>query len=188
MEHVGGVTCGQHSEYRRVVLRNPRDVQRQLSGYTSLLVDQLNRVANHRERVEVVEVERDQPCALDCGLIELGDQGEAMIDVTRNAFSDGSVRDRDGDARETGKVDPTGLGRESCDVVVAVTLGDVPYGLIATTNADVDVDIRQHRALRVQEPLEQQPVLDRIDVGDVQRPCDQTASAGAAPRPYRDIA
>ena len=64
--------------------------------------------------------------------------------------------------------------------------GDVLDDLVAPVHAEVDVEVRHADALGVQEALEQQLVLDRIDVGDAHRVRDQRAGARAAARADRD--
>ena len=84
-----------------------------------------------------------------------------------------------------------GLGRHGAkgddlrDVVAAVGPSDVVDYFAAPPHAEVDVDVGQGDALRVQETLEQQAVLQRVHVGDLQRVAHQTARHRAAPRPHR---
>ena len=52
----------------------------------------------------------------------------------------------------------------------------------------IDVDIRHADSLGIQESLEQQSVLERIDIGDRHGVADQAAGRGAAPRTNRDPA
>ena len=54
--------------------------------------------------------------------------------------------------------------------------------------AEVDVDIGRRNAFRIQEPLEDQPELKRIDVGDPQDISDHRACRRSAPRPDRNPA
>ena len=58
-------------------------------------------------------------------------------------------------------------------VVAAVAVVDVLDGLLAQVRFDVDVDIRWPVPRRGQEPLEQQLVGDRVDVGDAERVADR---------------
>ncbi len=64
------------------------------------------------------------------------------------------------------------FGRHSAEgddlghVFAAVFLGDVIDHLAAPVHAEINVDIGQRNALRVQEALKQQLVLQRIDIGD----------------------
>jgi hypothetical protein len=55
------------------------------------------------------------------------------------------------------------------DVLAAVLLGDVGDDFAAPALAEVDVDIRQRDALRVEEALEVQIEVQRIDVRDPER-------------------
>ena len=68
------------------------------------------------------------------------------------------------------------------DVLAAVFLGDVRDDLPAAPLAEVDVDIRQRHALGVEEALEVQVEVQRIDVGDPQAVGDQAAGRRPAAR------
>ena len=72
------------------------------------------------------------------------------------------------------------------DVLAAVLLGDVGDHLAAAPLAEVDVDIGQRHALGIEEALENQVVVQRIDVGDAQRPGGQAAGGRAAARADRN--
>ena len=54
------------------------------------------------------------------------------------------------------------------DVLAAVLPGDVVDDLAAAPLAEVDVDIGQRHALGIQEPLEDEVEVDRVDVGNPQ--------------------
>ena len=77
-------------------------------------------------------------------------------------------------------------GDDLRDVLAAVLAGDVLDHLGAPPFAEVDVDIGQRHALGVEEALEQQVVVDRIDVGDAQAVGDQAAGRRAAAGADRD--
>ncbi len=64
------------------------------------------------------------------------------------------------------------LGAEAAD--------DRAVDLQAPRGLHVDVDVGQHDPLPGQEPLHQQPVLDRVGVGDAEQVVDERARAGAA--------
>ena len=53
------------------------------------------------------------------------------------------------------------------DLLAPVLFGDVLDHLAAPARAEVDVDIGHADALGIEEALEQQTVLERIDVGDL---------------------
>ena len=72
------------------------------------------------------------------------------------------------------------------DVLAAVLAGDVLDDLAAPPLAEVDVDVGQRDALGVEEALEDQVVLDRIDVGDAQAVGDEAAGRRAAARADRN--
>ena len=68
----------------------------------------------------------------------------------------------------------------------AVLVRDVLDDLAAPALAEVDVDVGQRDALGVQEALEDEVVLDRIDVGDAQAVGDEAAGRRAAARTDRN--
>ncbi len=71
-------------------------------------------------------------------------------------------------------------------LLAAVFFGDVVDHFAAPVHAEIDVDIGQVDALRIEEAFEQQPILERIDIGDRHRVSDQAARRRAAPRPHRN--
>ena len=77
-------------------------------------------------------------------------------------------------------------GDDLADVVLAVFVGDVADDLVPPVHAEVDVEVGQRDALRVEEALEQQLVGDGIDVGDAQGVGHQRPRARPPPRPHRD--
>ena len=68
------------------------------------------------------------------------------------------------------------------DAVGAVLVADVADDLTAATLVEVDVEVGHGRALGVEEPLEDQAVLQRAEVGDAQRVGRDGAGAGTASR------
>ena len=74
------------------------------------------------------------------------------------------------------------------DVVPAVALGGVLDHLAAVAGVEVHVDVGHLLAARVQEPLEQQVVADRVDVDDAQAVRDARAGRAAPPRTDPDAA
>ncbi len=113
----------------------------------------------------------------------------------------GHVGDQLGDAVDLGVGDPHHaadvadhrLGRQGPEgddlrhPVAAVLLAHVVDDLAPPAHAEVDVDVGHADAVGVQEALEQQVVLQRVDVGDAQRVGDHRARRRAAPRPHRDV-
>ena len=71
-------------------------------------------------------------------------------------------------------------------LVFAVALGDVIDHLAAALDAEIGINIRHRLAFRIQEALEQQAVLHRIDVGDAQRPGHHRTGRRAPAWPHRD--
>ncbi len=81
-----------------------------------------------------------------------------------------------------------GHGAEGGDLAhrVAAVLGlDVVDDALAVGLAEVDVEVGHRHALGVQEALEQQVVLQRVQSGDEQRIGHQRAGTRAAPRAHR---
>ena len=73
-----------------------------------------------------------------------------------------------------------GEGDDLGDAVPAVALGRVADHLVPVAGVEVHVDVRHGDAGRVEEALEQQVVLDRVQVGDAQA-VGHAAAGGAAP-------
>ena len=67
-------------------------------------------------------------------------------------------------------------------LIAAVALLHVVDHLAAAVLAEVDVEVRHRDAFGIEEALEQQPELDRIEVGDGQRIGDQRSRARTAAR------
>ena len=59
-------------------------------------------------------------------------------------------------------------------------LSDVVYDALASFEAEVYVEIGKRDTLWIEEPLEQQVVLDGIYVGDVDAVCDHGSGSGSA--------
>ena len=74
------------------------------------------------------------------------------------------------------------VGDDHRDAVLAVLVGDVLDDLAAATLVEVDVEVGHRDAVGVEEPLEQQAVDQRVEVGDPQGVGDDRARAGAAAR------
>ncbi|MCY1425308.1 hypothetical protein D9M71_410930 [compost metagenome] len=58
-------------------------------------------------------------------------------------------------------------GDDLADRIAAVLLGYVVDDAVATIHAEVDVEVRHRNPFRVQEPLEQQVVFQRVEVGNL---------------------
>ncbi len=71
-------------------------------------------------------------------------------------------------------------GDDLGDAVAPVLLGDVVDHPLAALDGEVDVDVRHRLAARVEEALEEQVVLDRVDVGDLERVGGERAGGRAA--------
>ena len=67
-----------------------------------------------------------------------------------------------------------------------VALDHVADDLVAPVVREVDVHVRHRDPLGVQEALEDEPVADRVHVGDAEAVGDERARRGAAARPHRD--
>ena len=72
--------------------------------------------------------------------------------------------------------------------VAAVAFLDVGDDLLAAVHAEIDVEIRHRHALGIEEPLEEQPVAQRVQIGDRQRIGHERARARPAPGTDRDSA
>ncbi len=79
-------------------------------------------------------------------------------------------------------------GDDLSNLLAPVFLRDVLNHFAAPVHAEIDIDIRHADALRIQEALEQQPVLQRIDVSDLHRVADQAARCRPASRAHRNPA
>ncbi len=74
------------------------------------------------------------------------------------------------------------------DVLAAVLPRDVLDHFTAPPLAEVDVDVGHRHALGVEEPLEDQIEVERIDIGDAEAVRYETPGSRAAARPHRDAA
>ena len=70
--------------------------------------------------------------------------------------------------------------------VAPVGGGDVVDDLVAAIHAEVDIEVGHGHALGIEEALEQQLELDRIEIGDLQGIGHQRSGAGATPGADRD--
>ena len=77
-------------------------------------------------------------------------------------------------------------GDDLRDLVGAVPVAHVADHLVAAVLAKVDVEVRHRDTFGVQEALEQQPELQRVEVGDGERVSDERTGARAASGPDRD--
>jgi hypothetical protein len=74
-------------------------------------------------------------------------------------------------------------GDDLAHAVAAVLPDHVVDDLLPVLVREVDVDIRHAHALRIQEALEEEVELDRIDVGDAERVGDEAPAAEPRPGP-----
>ena len=96
---------------------------------------------------------------------QLGDAvhvGEAHVEHAAHVFDRGARAQR---------IEGDDLG----DLLAAIFLGDVLDHFAAAVHAEIDIDIGHADAFGIEEALEQQPVLQRIDIGDLHRVADQTS-------------
>ena len=116
---------------------------------------------------------------------------ERHVERGRNRFGDlvgvgvGNVHDARDVAHDCPRLHRP-EGDDLRDVLAAVLARDVVDDLAAPALAEVDVDVGQRHALGVEEALEDEVVLDRVDVGDAQAVGDEAAGRRAAARPDRD--
>ncbi len=73
-------------------------------------------------------------------------------------------------------------GRDLGDAIGAVLLRHVGDDLVAAVVHEVDVDVRRGVPLEVQEPVEDEAVLDRIDIGEADGVVHERAAGAAAHR------
>lgn len=73
-------------------------------------------------------------------------------------------------------------GGDLGDVIPAVALGHVAEDLVPTTDAEVDVEVGKAHPIGVEEPLEEEPELEGVDLGDPQGVGDQGPGGGAPAR------
>ena len=77
-------------------------------------------------------------------------------------------------------------GHDLADRIAAVELRDVFDNPVAPLHAEVHIEVRQRHPLRVQEAFEQQVVVDRVEVRDLERIGHQRTRTGTPPRTDRD--
>ena len=77
------------------------------------------------------------------------------------------------------------VGDDLRDAVAAIAVGNVLDDPVAALHAEVHVEVRHGHPLGIEEPLEQQVVPQRVEVGDPEHPGHQRARAGAATRTDR---
>src|SRR5579863_6727219 len=76
---------------------------------------------------------------------------------------------------------PVGLHhRDAAAALLAVAFDDRVVGLDPPRRLDVQVDVRQVRALLREKPLHDQAMAERVDAGNADQVVDQAASPGAA--------
>ena len=83
------------------------------------------------------------------------------------------------------------VGDDLRDALAAVLVGDVLDDAVAALHAEVDVEVRHRDALGIQEALEQQVVLDRVQVRDAEHdrpPGSPRRSRGPGPPARRSRA
>src|SRR5205807_4511345 len=71
-------------------------------------------------------------------------------------------------------------GDDLGDTVAAVLLRDIVDDAIASVDGKVDVHVGHRLAAGIEEALQEQVVLDRVDVGDFEAVGDERAGGGAA--------
>ena len=100
----------------------------------------------------------------------LGDPVHLAVAVAQDAahVADGGPREHRAERDDLG------------DVILPVLARDVRDDLVAAAVLEVHVDVRHRHAVGVEEPLERQPVVDRVDRGDAQRVRDDRPGRAAA--------
>ena len=122
-------------------------------------------------------------------LDRVGD-GDVLARLVRDQLAD-AVAERVAHVQHAAHVADGGArghGAEGGDLahrVAAVLVLHVVDHAVAVALAEVDVEVGHRHPLRVQEALEQQVVLQRVEVGDLQRVRHQRAGARAPARAHR---
>ena len=78
------------------------------------------------------------------------------------------------------------VGDHLADAVGAVLLAHVLNDLVAPTLVEVDIDIGHGDALGIEEALEDEPVAQRVELGDAHGVGDHGAGSRSTPRPDPD--
>ena len=68
-------------------------------------------------------------------------------------------------------------GDDLRDGIAAILARDVVDHMVTSVHAEIDIEIRHGHTLGVKKPLEQQIVLERIKIGDLQRISNQRTGA-----------
>jgi len=79
------------------------------------------------------------------------------------------------------------VGADLGDAIESIAVANVFDNLAAPLFAEIDVEVRRADAFRVEEPFEEEPEVDRVDVGDLRQVGDDGARAGTAPRTDRNV-
>ncbi len=122
---------------------------------------------------------------------DTGERDVLAHDGRRHGLGD-AVAERIGVAEHAGSVLDGSLGLDGAegddlrDALLAVLLRGVADHVGAPTLVEVDVDIRHGDALGIEEALEEQAVLDRIEVGDAEGVGHHRARGRASARSHAD--
>ena len=250
LEHADGVRIAAHLVDRRVGERQLVEI----GPDSRRVLDQVQRLGDHRQRAQAEHVHLDQAQVLDVVLVELDDPppfhgcrlDRGDVDQRLSGDQHSSVVDREVarkldhlaaqleelppalrphfgrwhrplhrilDVLGEPPVDALGeaveeLGRESqrlADLpdrhprlerdhvadhpgpLPAVLLVDVLDHLLAVLGREIDVDVRRARHLLVQEALEKEVVLDRVDAGYAQHVGDDRVRGRATALPWNAV-
>src|SRR5208282_5899584 len=117
---------------------------------------------------------------------------ERDVELGRNHFRDAvdiAVRDVHGaaDILDRRLRRHRAEGNDLRHIVAAVFLGDVADDFAAAVHAEIDVDIRHGNAFGIQEALEEQLMLQRVEVGDSQSIRNQRSRGRTAPWAYWNV-
>ena len=117
-------------------------------------------------------------------------QGDSQFE--RDQFGD-LVHKSIGQPQGAADIPNNGLGGHGAegddlrDPIRPVAIGDVGDHIVATVDAEIDIEIGHGDAFGIEEPLEQQIVFQRIEVGDAKGKRNQRARSGTAARAYGNL-
>ena len=152
--------------------------------------------------VEAFEPERRVDQAVDPGLgarlaqqsllVERLLQGDGVRGIDRHQLGEavdhvkGHLQDAPDIAHDSAGLERA-EGNDLGNPILAVAILHIGDHVVATVLAEVDIDVGHRNAFRIEEPFEQEPETQRVEIGDRQRPCDHGTGTRAAPGTHRNV-